>query len=176
MKKIIFLLITIIIFAACGSEEVKSKETKEVKDSKIITGIEIGNKIPDFVLYDLKLNKIEASEFKGKPIILNFWATWCPPCREEMPSIESFYKKNKEKGIEVVAVSVDQDSKEKVAEFIKNKGYSFPIYYDYGAILSRTFFIRSIPTTYFIDRNGIIIDKKIGGFDWNTIDVNFLFK
>lgn len=176
MKKALFLLVTIIIFAACGSEEVKSKETKSVNGPKIITGIEIGNKIPDFVLYDLKLNKRKSGDFKGKPTILNFWATWCPPCKDEMPSIESFYKKNKEKGIEIAAVSVDQDSNEKVAEFIKSEGYSFPIYYDYEGILSRTFFIRSIPTTYFIDRNGVIIDKKIGGFDWNTIDVNFLFK
>ncbi len=176
MRKILFLLIIGFIFTACGSEQANSIETKGVNGPKIITGIEIGNKIPDFVLHDLNLKKREIKEFRGKPIVLNFWATWCPPCREEMPTVQSFYEKNREKGVEVIAVSVDQDSNKKVAEFIKESGYSFPVYYDYGSILSRTFFISSIPTTYFINSKGIIVDKKIGGFDWNTIDISKTFR
>jgi len=176
MRKLFFLLFVVFVFTACGSEETKSVEKRDVNGPKIVTGIEIGNKVPDFMLYDLNLNKKEFKEFKGKPIVLNFWATWCPPCREEMPTVQSFYEKNREKGVEVIAVSVDQDSNKKVEEFIKKTGYSFPVYYDYGSILSRRFFISSIPTTYFIDRHGIIVDKKIGGFDWNTIDISKTFK
>ncbi len=175
MKKIALFFLILMITVQYGCNKNNSQNNMSDTGKNSVTGIEIGNKIPEFVFYDLNMNKIESSNYAGKPLILNFWATWCPPCREEMPSIESFYGQAKEKGIEIAAISVD-DSLSTVSEFLKTNSYSFPIYFDNGGVLSRIFLIRSIPTTYIINKEGIIIDKKIGGFDWTTIDTSEILK
>ncbi|MGM0508274.1 MAG: TlpA family protein disulfide reductase [Fusobacteriota bacterium] len=139
------------------------------------TGIQVGNELPNFDYYNLMGVKINSQELEGKAIMLNFWATWCPPCREEMPSMQKLYEKYKNNDkFEIVAISVDKDSSRKVSDFINKAGYTFPIYYDEKKKLSRDFLIRSIPTTYLINSNGIIVEKKIGAKDWENLDVDSL--
>lgn len=153
MKKILVLLILIFSFSLSYSNFLE-------------VGIEKGNVLPDFELYDLNGNKQEIKDYLGKNIILNFWATWCPPCRKEMPSIEKLYNDTKDTDLLILAVSVDDSSTEKVSKFIKENNYTFKIFHDKKKELGNKFLIRSIPTTYVIDKQGRIKDKVIGAIDW----------
>lgn len=171
MKKKVYTILTAIIliffFSACNS---KSSEI-EIK-----IGIEKGNKIPDFEISNLFGKKENISDYKGKLIFLNFWATWCPPCRAEMPSMETIYKNKGNKNFEIIAISVDQTSTQKIYDFILKNNYSFPVYHDPTGAISNKFLVQSIPQTFIIDKNGVILEKYTGAFDWTTLDIDKLLQ
>ncbi len=173
MKKLILTLFIIFIIAGCGNSK-KETQDNSLKDSKVNLGIEEGNIVPDIEIYSLKKEKSYIKDFRGKIVMLNFWATWCPPCRSEMPSIQRFYEKNKD--VVILAVSVDEESSEFVESFIKENGYSFPVFYDVNQLLSKKFFVRSIPTTYIIDKNGVIFKKITGAFNWEELNLTEIQK
>lgn len=139
-------------------------------------GFEKGNAIPDFTVTDLKGKKTSIKDYRGKVVMLNFWATWCPPCRAEMPSMEKLWNKSKDKNFVILAVSVDQDETQKVADFIKTNKYTFPVFHDYDGKLSEMFLVRSIPTTYILDKDGVILSKDSGAQDWSKLDVEAISK
>ena len=107
------------------------------------------------------------SSYKGKVVFLNFWATWCGPCRVEMPSMEALYKKFSDKGLEILAVNCGEDQAA-VRSFMKNEKLSFPALLDLDGRVSQNYGIQAIPTTYLIDRDGMIILRLVGSIDWNT--------
>ncbi|MDP4172008.1 MAG: redoxin domain-containing protein, partial [Bacillota bacterium] len=119
----------------------------------------IGVKAPDFVLKTLTGSTVKLSDFKGKRVMLNFWATWCPPCKAEMPDMEKFYKKG-QKDLIILAVNIDPQLD--VKGFAKANGLTFPILLDEKDEVNTKYHILSIPTTYFIDSKGIIKDKFTG--------------
>jgi len=121
----------------------------------------------DFSLSLLEGETRSLSSFKGKVIFLNFWATWCGPCRVEMPSMESLYKKFNDKGLEILAVNCAED-KAAVSSFMKNEGFTFPVLLDLDGRVSINYGIQSIPTTFLIDRGGMIILRLVGSIDWNN--------
>jgi peroxiredoxin len=117
-----------------------------------------GQAAQDFMLTDLEGNSVSLSQFRGKVVVLDFWATWCPPCREEMPELESAYNKYREKGVEVVAVSTD-DSKEPVESFVKQNNITFIVLHapaEKMASIDQFYKITSIPRVLVIDREGTI--------------------
>ncbi len=122
----------------------------------------------DFTLTDMAGNKVSLSQFKGKVVILNFWATWCPPCREEMPSMEKLHRDYSAKGLVILAVNVDKKGHEAVARFLKKTPYSFDILIDKEGTVSMQYGVARYPESFIIDRNGVIVDKIIGGRDWLT--------
>lgn len=182
MKKMGFLsLIILLLIVGCGKTKGKDKKAKVVVNKKIESnikiGIEKGNKIPDFKVMGLDGEFIDMKDLKGKYVLLNFWATWCPPCKREMPSIQKLYNKSRNNNkFEIVAISVDQNPAFEVQKFIDDNEYSFPVYYDKGGKLSRKFFIKSIPTTFLINKNGIIENKVLGASDWSKLNVQLLTK
>jgi thiol-disulfide isomerase/thioredoxin len=107
------------------------------------------------------------SSYKGKVVFLNFWATWCGPCRVEMPSMEALYNKFSDKGLEILAVNSGEDQAT-VRSFMKNEGFSFPALLDLDGRVSANYGIQAIPTTFLIDRDGMIILRLVGSIDWNT--------
>ncbi|MDR1903798.1 MAG: TlpA family protein disulfide reductase [Treponema sp.] len=123
--------------------------------------------ITDFTLPLLDGKNVKLSSFKGKVVFLNFWATWCPPCRNEMPSMEVLYQRYRNKGLEFLAVDV-MEGKEEVSSFMKDFSLSFPAALDSSGNVSGLYGIRGIPTTFIIDRQGMIIVASIGGREWNT--------
>ncbi len=125
----------------------------------------IGKDAPQFTLSDIKGNKISLSSFKGKVILLNFWATWCPSCKNEMPSLTSLYKKYREKGIVVVAISMDK-SKRDVQNFLSKSPIVFPVLLDSDLSISHKYKVFAFPTTFLIDREGVLREKYIGEEDW----------
>jgi thiol-disulfide isomerase/thioredoxin len=123
--------------------------------------------IIDFSASRLDGTQVRLSALKGKVVFLNFWATWCPPCREEMPSMEALYQRFRDKDLEFLAVDIQED-KDAVAAFMKEYGLTFPAVLDSTGRISAEYGIRGIPTTFIIDREGGIIASAVGGRDWNT--------
>ena len=121
---------------------------------------------PDFTLADLDGADISLRSYKGKVVLLNFWATWCPPCRAEMPSIEEMYGELKDRKFEILAVDV-QESLATVKDFIEENEYTFPILLDTNGSVGAVYGARSIPTTYLIDTNGYAVGFLVGSREWN---------
>lgn len=149
-------------------QAVKVKQEKSEAAMKEIiarNGIEIGKSAPDFTLTKLDGTNVKLSDLKGKKVILNFWATWCGPCQQEMPDMEAFYKEHKE-NVEILAVNYTPSEKgggeEKVSNFIKEKGITFPVLLDKNIDVTTAYKVITIPTSYFIDTKGVIQDKFIG--------------
>lgn len=139
-------------------------------------GLTQGEIPPDFELKTLEGNIIKLSEQKGRKVILNFWASWCPPCKAEMPHMENFYKtKAKEQNVEIVAVNLTnaergRDRIETVKNFVEEYGLTFPIPLDENGEVRNTYQIISIPTTYMIDTDGLIHKRIIGPMDEEMIE------
>jgi thiol-disulfide isomerase/thioredoxin len=121
----------------------------------------------DFTAARLDGTTVRLSGLAGKVVFLNFWATWCPPCREEMPSMEALYQRFRGKDLEFLAVDI-QENKDEVAAFMNEYGLHFPAVLDSTGRISAEYGIRGIPTTFIIDREGGIIASVVGGRDWNT--------
>ncbi len=131
-----------------------------------------GNKkTPDFSLQDINGKKVELKQFKGKVIFLNFWATWCTPCKEEMPCMEILYQQFKEKNFALLAISVDYGGLKPVKEYINRHHYTFPVLLDPKGRTLDLFGVKGIPTTYLIDKKGIMVAKAVGPRDWNSPEV-----
>ena len=128
----------------------------------------------DFTVFAADGTQVKLSDMKGKPVVLNFWASWCPPCREEMPAFETVFKKE---GVEISFIMVNltdgaDETKESAEKYIKENKFTFPIYFDLQAEASDAYSIRYVPTTYFIDREGRIVSTIIGGMNEETLKKN----
>lgn len=126
---------------------------------------------PDFLVYDENGNEVLLSDFFGKPIVLNFWASWCGPCKMEMPD---FNEKHLELGedIHFLMINMTDGSRETVAiasAFIQSQGYTFPVYYDTASNAAMTYGVYSLPTTFFIDAQGHAIAQAVGAIDAETL-------
>ncbi len=126
---------------------------------------------PDFVITDKDGNEVHLSDFIGKPVVLNFWASWCGPCKMEMPDFDEKYA---ELGDEVhfLMVNMTDGSRETVdvaKKFIEKQGYTFPVYFDTEMDAAITYGVNSIPTTYFIDAEGYAIAQAMGAIDATTL-------
>jgi cytochrome c biogenesis protein CcmG, thiol:disulfide interchange protein DsbE len=133
--------------------------------SKNQAGVQIGGDAPDFSVEALDGTPLTLDKFRHQVLVLNFWATWCPPCVEETPSLEKFAVETKPLGVAVVGVSVDEDPAA-LAKFVAAYHLSYPIARDPQQSLSARFGTFKFPETYIIDRNGRVAEKIIGAIDW----------
>jgi thiol-disulfide isomerase/thioredoxin len=131
--------------------------------------------LPDFQVEALVGAPLKRSSLKGKIVLLNFWATWCPPCRAEMPSIEALHKKMQGKDFAIVGVSVGEQ-RGTVEKFIASQKFTFPIYLDSSGSLGAAFNARSIPTTYILDKEGRAIAGMVGSRMYDGPEVVGLFE
>ncbi len=119
---------------------------------------------PDFTLELLGGGELSLSGLQGKAVVINLWASWCPPCRAEMPAIQAVYERNRERGLEVLAVNTTfQDSERDAASFVQEFALTFPVPLDRTGSVSRQYQLRALPTTFFVDREGVIRKVVIGG-------------
>jgi len=123
---------------------------------------------PAFRLMDLEGEAHSLAAYQGKVVFLNFWATWCGPCKVEMPAMEALYQAFRSQGMEILAVSVDQQGAVVTRPFKEAMGLSFPILHDSDYQVGLTYGARTLPMTYLIDRQGVIRQRVFGARDWNS--------
>jgi len=145
--------------------------TKVGQDQQLTVGLEKGNLAPDFELKSFDGKAMKLSGLRGKKLILNMWATWCPPCRLEMPEMEKFYTDTKNEGIEILAVNLTQAEKSRndVPAFIKANGITFPVIMDENGDVAKLYNVSSIPATFVIDTQGVIREKVVGPMTYDSM-------
>ena len=122
---------------------------------------EVGRPAPDFTLTDLEGNSVTLSDFRGKVVFINFWATWCPPCRAEMPDMEAIYQEYKSKDVVVIGVDLLEDENE-VRQYVQQGGFSWTFVIDTTGAVATNYGITAIPTSLFLDKEGVIRAVSIG--------------
>lgn len=148
---LILLLCLSLFIAACGQGPVAT----------------VGNPAPDFDTIDLKGNVWSLSKLKGQVVFLNFWATWCPPCREEMPSMQRLYAKLPKDKFEMIAL-FNRDEPAAVKDFVAKLDITFPILSDEHNFAGTKYGLIGLPETFIIDKQGIIREKFIGPVEWDS--------
>lgn len=190
MNKNRFSIVIILLVAAIAivnlwkpwhTEANKKKTEHAVEEenpvSKNIPGADLskvqeGKPAPDFNLTTLDGETVKLSDYKGKKVILNFWATWCPPCKAEMPHMQNFYEQNQENGIEILAVNLTNMDKGKkvIEEFANDHQLTFTIPLDEEGTIGMQYQAFTIPTSYIIDSNGIITKRIVGPMDESIME------
>ena len=130
----------------------------------------------EFTLPDLSGNATRLSDFKGNVVLLNFFATWCPPCREEMPMLEELFLAYQHKNFVVLGVANDSQGKTVVAPFVKTYKLTFPVVLDADRGVSLKYRVRGIPVTYVLDRQGKIVGRYEGAADWDSKEAHTLIE
>ncbi len=164
-SKLIGIFGVISVFALVSVAGISIKHDTLLMASDIAS---VGSSAPDFILKDLDGKKVKLSDHRGEIVLLNFWATWCPPCRAEMPSMEKMKEKMKGKDFIILAVSIDTSSPDRLSDFIEKNGYTFDILHDPEQTVARNYLVMGIPTTYIIDKKGVIVEKSVGAEMWDT--------
>jgi len=125
---------------------------------------QVGFMAPDFTIPDMQGNPVTLSNLRGQPVLVNIWATWCLPCRAEMPAMQQAYLDYQDQGFTILAVnSTTQDDPYDVAAFVSEYGLSFPILFDETGAVVEAYRVRALPTSFFIDENGLIMEIVVGG-------------
>ena len=165
------LLLTILfVFVACVLLIVFLRQERGsiIKTAKMI---QPGFKVPNFTFPDINGKEVSLSSQRGKVVLVNVWATWCPPCRREMPSMQRLYEKFKGKNFEILAVSIDSEGREAVEPFMRKMNLTFPALLDSGETIRSLYGITGVPESFIIDQQGILVEKIIGPINWATPEV-----
>jgi peroxiredoxin len=158
MKVLIGALALLALLAAAGC----SKHDEPAVEGKLA---------PDFTLKDLSGRPVQLSSLKGKVVLVNFWATWCPPCREEVPSLVRMNQAMQGKPFQLLAVSIDEGGKDAVTRFFQSSGTTLPALLDTDGAVARRYGTTGVPETFVIDTKGVIMKKVVGGMDWSAPQV-----
>lgn len=168
MQRIIFLFIVCLSLslAACSKTDTAKKGAVATEKSPA----------PDVsVVSFANGSTLKLSDLKGKVVLLNFWATWCPPCREEIPSMMKLNSFMSGKPFQMVAISIDEGGRKDIESFFKESGFSLPTYLDESGASAKSYGVTGVPESFIIDKKGLLVKKIIGGLDWNSPEtVSFL--
>ncbi|RNC71058.1 MAG: TlpA family protein disulfide reductase [Desulfuromonadales bacterium] len=158
MRTIIRLLPLLMLVALLGC----SKETKPALE---------GNPAPDFTLNTLNGEVVKLSELRGQVVLLNFWATWCPPCRQEIPSMMRLNAAMAGKPFRMLCVSIDDGGKVAVEEFFRKSGFTLPALLDGDKRAGKLYGLTGVPETFVISKSGVILKKVVGAMEWDQPEV-----
>jgi cytochrome c biogenesis protein CcmG/thiol:disulfide interchange protein DsbE len=122
----------------------------------------------DFTLPDMHGNTVRLADFRGQVVLVNFWATWCYPCRTEMPSMQAVYQEYKQRGFTILAISSDVHGSDAVAPFVQESTLTFPVLLDPQNVVGTRLQVRGIPMSYLLDKQGRIVGMEIGAKNWHS--------
>lgn len=122
---------------------------------------------PDFELLDGDGNMVSLSSLRGKVVLVNFWATWCPPCREEIPSMDHLYQLLKDEDVVLLAINIEADGPQTVPKFMQKVPFSFPVLFDVDGAVRARFGVSKYPETFIVDSEGVVRERVVGAIDWN---------
>ena len=159
-----------LLFGASGCDPGYSDSAVEpgVEKAAQRGGVQIGAAAPDFQLWNLDGDAVTLSGYQGRVVMLNFWATWCGPCRVEMPAMEVLYQQFRRNDFEILAISTDAQGAAVTRPFRDSMGLSFPILHDSDFRVGVTYGTRTLPMTFLVNRRGIITHRIFGARDWQS--------
>ncbi|MEK8127667.1 TlpA disulfide reductase family protein [Paenibacillus filicis] len=175
MKKGMLAILFIAGLVVYGGYDYYSKSAmdtgKAVEAGDLETGTQKGQLAPDFVLNDLKGNPVHLSDLEGKTVLVNFWATWCPPCRVEMPHMQKFYEDYTAKDVVIVGVNLThtEEKRDKIQTFVDDQQLTFPIVMDLDGSVTQQYQVVAYPTTYLLDARGVIREKFRGAINYEIM-------
>lgn len=179
MKKNIFAVLILIGLIGYGVYDYLKESPSEVtqitvsdSEAEVEVGIQKGQLAPDFTLVDLQGTPIKLSDYKGKKVLLNFWATWCPPCRVEMPHMQQIYDDYQSKDVVILGVNLTytENHPDDVEVFLNEEQFTFPIVLDEEGEAMMEYQVFAYPTTYLLDSNGVIQEKIVGAMSYETME------
>lgn len=177
MKRIVISVIVCTIALFVAFVLVNQKNNRPVANTQQLDMRQIAPLAPDFELPGVDGQSVRLSSLRGKVTILNFWATWCPPCREEIPSMNRLKHLLADSPIEIVAVNIEADGPQTVPLFMQQQPIAFTVLYDVADRVHKQYGVSKYPETFIIDKNGVVVEKVIGGTDWSAPQVvNYLKK
>lgn len=163
MKRLLALIVLGMLFAACSKKEPVAPVAVEAREN---------GPAPEVSVLALKGGvPVQLSSLKGKVVLLNFWATWCPPCREEIPSMMKLNSAMAGKPFQMIAVSIDEGGVAAIDSFFSSSGLSLPAYTDPEGKAAKAYGITGVPETFIIDKKGVIVKKVVGGLAWDSAEV-----
>lgn len=171
-KCAVLLILTLALMVGCSKEVSKRSpegEAPEPGEEPTVKPDQWGD-APDFTLTDLKGSQFTLSSLGGKVIVLNFWGSWCPPCRREIPDFISFYNEYGDKGVEIVGVALERDGGVALRTFVKKNDINYTVVLGNQEVTRQYGGIQSVPTTFIIDRSGNIRQKHIGAIKKKTLE------
>ena len=146
------------------------QEASGVNEGKLSPSAEVGHLAPDFTLVDLEGNQVKLSDLRGKTVFLNFWTTWCPACRAEMPEIEAVYQEYKDSDVAIIGIDL-YESEDEVLQFVQRGGYSWTFVIDTTGEVSSNYRVTGIPASFFLDREGVVRAVSIGAITKRDMEI-----
>jgi len=144
-------LLLLVLLGACGGAEGLPRV------------VEVGHPAPDYAAATLSADSASLEELRGRVVLLNVWATWCPPCREEIPALQEIHQRYSARGLEVVGVTIDAPGEEAaIRDFVRDFGMTYPVWHDPADRVSSTFRLMGVPSTFLISRDGTLLWKHLG--------------
>lgn len=174
-KRKSFILLSIILFLFLLGGCTANKESEPANlpaEEEEKTFPQIGSLAPTFTLKNLEGEEVALESYRGKIVVLNFWGSWCPPCKEEMPYLEAFYKEENRYNAKLLTVNIMQEedvSPEVIQSFVTQNGYTFPVLLDEGSQVAQNYGVYGIPQTFILDENGKLLYIKYGPFEQDEL-------
>ena len=169
-------LVLIVVIALVGASVYLVSSSSSRPPSEWVKSVVVGDLAPDFQLEDTKGNKVTLSDLRGKVVLVNFWATWCPPCLEEMPSMERLNEVIAGDDFVMLAVNAEENGRSVVPAFLEKTPYTFPILYDDKGVVQKRYGVFKFPESFIIQKDGTVAEKIIGPLDWSSLKTITHFK
>ena len=173
MRRLVLIVVVLVLVA---SSLYLGSASSPRSPAGLVKLVSLGDVAPDFQLEDTQGNKISLSELRGKVVMVNFWATWCPPCRAEMPSMEKLNKTMADDDFVMLAINVEENGRSVVPAFLKKSPHDFTVLYDDQGVVQKLYGVYKFPESFVIRKDGVIDDKVIGAIDWAHPETIAYFK
>ena len=162
MRNLVLIIVVVLVGAAIYLVATSSSRLP----GEMAKSVVVGDLAPDFQLEDTKGNRVSLSNLRGKVVMVNFWATWCPPCKEEMPSMEKLNQIMAGEDFVMLAINTEENGRSVVPAFLKNNPHDFTVLYDDNGTVQQQYGVYRFPESFIIRKDGIVDQKVIGAIDW----------